>query len=122
MGDCRGVGCALGIVLALGAAKAGELLLDELVHHLHADTDREREQALAQLAGEIVDGELDLLGQLELARLIVACDPQAVVVVHVVLLWIGLCPSRSTSERGRRTASKFHRVRDYVVIKQRWER
>ena len=106
------VGCAL--VLALGAAKAGELLLDELVHHLDADTrpraraeprascrrDRRRRAGPARAAPTRPSHRgLRSAGGGSCSR---------------VFLWIGLCPSRSPSERGRRTAPKFNRVRHYL--------
>ncbi len=45
-------GAALAVVLALGADERNQLLLEQLVQHLQADADREREQALPHPAGD----------------------------------------------------------------------
>jgi hypothetical protein len=75
-------------VLALRADERAELLLEQLLHHLEPDADRERKQALPDRAGEVVEGELHLARQAHPVELVAVDDPGAVVVLHRAVLLI----------------------------------
>jgi hypothetical protein len=82
-----------------------ELLLEELLHHLQPDPDREREQSLAHRARQVVEGKLDLGRQPQPVELVAVGDPSGLVVLHRAVLLIEWLRSPPYQREGR-TASQ----------------
>jgi hypothetical protein len=75
-------------VLALRADQRDQFLLEQLVQHLQADADREREQTLTHRAGQIVESKLHLARQAQPLELIDLSDPRTMVPLHRTVLLI----------------------------------
>lgn len=109
-------GRPLEVMLALGPDERDELFLEELVHHLQPDADREGEQTFAHRAGQVRERALNLARQAQPVELFSPRDPDALILVHAVLLldWSRSPPALAAGGEGG-SPLKFHRSRDNLI-------
>jgi len=99
-----------------GTDQRPQLLLDELVHHLEPDADREGEQPLPHRAGEVVERKLNLARQAQPVQLVVLDDPGSLILLHLAVLLLDWTPSPPALATGGDGGPPFkiHNVRDML--------